>query len=880
MQKTATLNGTVDPNDGTVSECKFEYGPTVSYGTSVACASLPGSGNSAVAVSASLTGLAVNTTYHFRIVATNAGGTSQGSDESFKTAAVPTVTLSQPTSPSNVTDPTFSGTTSEKTTSEKTEVVVHVYEGTKAEGTEVAKATGAGNGSTWESSKATLAIGKHVYTAVATQASAFGPEAGTSNAVTFEVDTLPPTVTLNSQPEVSNDTTPSFSGTAREGTASETPLAVTVSLYKGAKAEGEPIDTLKAQVVEHDWTTPAVPALTNGEYTAIAKEKSALGNEEGVSSPVTFVVDTASPTVRLNQPPSPSNDTIPTFSGTTNETTKVGTTSETEPVTVEIYEGATAQGSIVATATAKIAAGGTTKSWTSEAATPALPKGEHTFTAVAVQSSEIKNGTGRSEPVKFVVNTLPPKVVLDAVASPSNERAPSFVGTASEATQVTVYIYEGSSAEGAVVSEATTTAKSEVWEATATQLPPGDHTYTAIAKEKSGIGNETGVSAVPRTFVVDTEPPVVTLLGPPSPSGNPSPHFSGESSDHTQVTVYVYRGASVTGELVATATAEGAPEWISGKTSSALKNGEYTAVAKQPSSIESKKDGKNKEGVSTPVTFQILARAPTVAAEAASSITRGSALLNASVDPNGGELSGCTFEYGPTSTYGGSAECAFSRGAVECAFSADASGPCAFPSTAAVQVYARIFGLSAGTKYYFHIVATNEGVSESGIGVPPEEGFNTLPPAVFTNPTNLLPGVSGGTTPPPATTAKTGGGGIAALIAAQLAPSGRAATIAALLRSGVFDELFKAPEAGTAVIDWYYLPPGAKLARAAARSPVLVASGKLKFGAAKKATIKIRLTAAGVRLLRHAKRIRLTARCAFTPVGQTATLVSKTFELK
>jgi len=90
-QTSATLNATVNPNDGNVTGCEFEYGATVSYGSSVSCASLPGSGTSAVAVSASLTGLAANTTYHFRISATNASGTSKGSDATFTTAEEPKV---------------------------------------------------------------------------------------------------------------------------------------------------------------------------------------------------------------------------------------------------------------------------------------------------------------------------------------------------------------------------------------------------------------------------------------------------------------------------------------------------------------------------------------------------------------------------------------------------------------------------------------------------------------------------------------------------------------------------------------------------------------------------------------------------------------------
>ncbi len=81
----ATLNATVNPNGGTVTECKLEYGTTVAYGQSATCTPSPGSGTSPVAVSAALTGLTANTTYHFRISATNAGGTSKGSDQTFTT---------------------------------------------------------------------------------------------------------------------------------------------------------------------------------------------------------------------------------------------------------------------------------------------------------------------------------------------------------------------------------------------------------------------------------------------------------------------------------------------------------------------------------------------------------------------------------------------------------------------------------------------------------------------------------------------------------------------------------------------------------------------------------------------------------------------------
>ena len=86
-QTSATLSATVNPNGGEVKACSFEYGTTTSYGSSAACYSLPGSGTSPVAVSASVTGLINKTTYHFRISATNAGGTSVGSDQTFAAAS-------------------------------------------------------------------------------------------------------------------------------------------------------------------------------------------------------------------------------------------------------------------------------------------------------------------------------------------------------------------------------------------------------------------------------------------------------------------------------------------------------------------------------------------------------------------------------------------------------------------------------------------------------------------------------------------------------------------------------------------------------------------------------------------------------------------------
>ncbi len=81
----ATLNGTVRPGGRPVTNCHFQYGPTLAYGSELPCTPSPGTGDSPVAVSALASGLTPGTVYHFRIVASSSLGTSYGGARDFKT---------------------------------------------------------------------------------------------------------------------------------------------------------------------------------------------------------------------------------------------------------------------------------------------------------------------------------------------------------------------------------------------------------------------------------------------------------------------------------------------------------------------------------------------------------------------------------------------------------------------------------------------------------------------------------------------------------------------------------------------------------------------------------------------------------------------------
>ncbi len=81
----ATLVGAVNPR-GLPTQAYFVYGLTTLYSSSTPVQNIP-AGNAIVDVLAPMTGLLANATYHCRIVAVSAAGTSQGEDISFVATA-------------------------------------------------------------------------------------------------------------------------------------------------------------------------------------------------------------------------------------------------------------------------------------------------------------------------------------------------------------------------------------------------------------------------------------------------------------------------------------------------------------------------------------------------------------------------------------------------------------------------------------------------------------------------------------------------------------------------------------------------------------------------------------------------------------------------
>ena len=796
-------------------------------------------------------------------------GNLEGASEPPRTFEIftkpPTVKITHGPEPrSNKNKPLFEGEASETEP-----VTVHIFKGAGTSGGEITSFTASVSEHKWKVT-AGVALPDGEYTAVATEPSSIGNGPGEGGWPSFKIYTKAPALECHGLPLKSSENMPAFSGASNE------PGVVTVRVYKEAKKPENEEATLVAHVEGGKWATGHVAAeLEEGPYIAVAEQASdLLGNPPG-SCEVPFEVNTGSPFVSLDPLAARSNVTTPSFSGLS---------SEKGHVKVVVFEGPTPEGKIVATVEANVTGSSCSlKSlckW-STGPIPALFTGQaaHVYTAVAEQVGEISKVEGVSEPQSFEIDTTPPRVTLTALPQESNVSRPAFSGTASDPSEeVTVHVYKGAEPKGELVATVKAHVSGGPWTAAALASALTDGEYTAIAAQPSSIKNPPGESA-PMTFKINTLPPLVTLKKIPSPTGDTAPSFSGTATDpQEKVTVHVYSGPSASGQQVAAIEAEvSGGQWTSPSlvaVGASLEDGEYTAVAVQPSSL------KNAPGQSVPIHFTVEVQPPTVS-EVTASASRTAALMNATVDANGGRLSVCRFEYGTTTEYGKEAQCAFVIGAVSetnpgCAFAYPPAKPeCEFPLDRGVPMFARTNRVTPGTTYFFRIVVENQhGDGSQAVG---EGEFTTAAREAEETPPPPPPTGKGGTTPIPSNAV------LGAMIAKELAPTGKGATIAKLLKTGGYKAVFKLPAAGTAVIGWYYLPKGASLSKASRKKPkpVLVAAGKVTVSAASGATIKMGLTPAGRRLLKRAAKLKLTAKCTFTAAGKTTPIVTlKSFTLK
>jgi hypothetical protein len=520
----------------------------------------------------------------------------------------PAVSITSLASPTEDPRPTLSGGAGVEAGDETTVGVV-IFSGTVVGGTIVDEETVPVSEGGWSYTAPLLPNG--IYTAQVYQRDEAG-NIGVSSAMTFTVATKPPTVSIDTLSSVTNNTTPTITGTG--GVAIGDAATVSVAIHEGATVSGKVVASGSVTLSGANWSYTPTSKLAQGTYTVLTTQSNESG--ELASATDTFSVDTTAPVVTITAPASNSvlNVSRPTFRGNAGHDS-----GDIQLVTLKIYLGSVASGT--PTEELEITPNGAYE-WSTASTGHALADDVYT---VRVEQSDDAGNVGKAT-VTFAIKTNAPEVTLDRstfltragklVTGPT----PSFSGTGGsepeDGTAVKVNVYSGTSTSGSPMRIAEGTLSDSQWTSNEVQALP-DGTYTAQAEQAGASSNETGVSESV-TFTVDADPPQITLTSPANGSVTSSgtETVSGtagtQEGDLSGITVDLYAGSAVTpSRLEAIAVQAAGGSWSA--TFGGLSPGTYTARAEQSDDV-------GNIGYSEAVTFTVPAEPgqPTPAAPSAS----------------------------------------------------------------------------------------------------------------------------------------------------------------------------------------------------------------------------------------------------------------------
>lgn len=445
----------------------------------------------------------------------------------------------------NDTLPTFSGKAEVGTT-------VALYEGATKLGEVQVGASGQ-----WSLDPTTpLTPGSHTITVVVTDAAGNVSTGNPSFTLDVDVDKPDPVSTITATDDVNpvtgpianngytNDTTPTFSGTAEKGS--------TVTVYDGAT----PLGTVIASAVDGSWSfTPSAP-LGQGSHTITATATDAAGNIGNASPDFVLTVDSIAPNPVTNVTVT---DNVP--GGTVGALASGGVTNDKNPVisgtaevgsTVAVYANGAYLGSVNVTATDG------SWSYTSSTLTDA------TYSITTTVTDQAGNVSGSSTPFTITVDTTPPATPGTITASDNvplyegtipttginsgltNDNTPTLSGVVE--ANATVNIYQDDTFLASVTANA-----SGQWSYTTSTLEDGDYTFNVTATDKAGNVSDHSADLV---LHIDATAPANVLslaidgnLGIPAlPLVNNQPVFTGVAENGA--TVSIYEGTTLIGSVV------------------------------------------------------------------------------------------------------------------------------------------------------------------------------------------------------------------------------------------------------------------------------------------------------------------------------------------
>jgi phosphodiesterase/alkaline phosphatase D-like protein len=685
-QTSATLNATVNPNGGEVTACEVEYGPTTSYGSHAECSEFPGSGTSPVAVSAEIGGLTVNSTYHFRISATNSSGTSKGSDETFKTlSTAPSVVACAP----SVTQTTAKLCGIVNPNGGNVTECKFEYGTTTSYGSTAACSTLPGSGTS------PVEVSAEVTGLTANTTYHFRVSATNAGGTTKGVDD--PFTTLPNPPTVVTKAASSITALSAVLNATVNPNGREVS---ECKFEYGPTTSYGSSVpcssLPGSGTSPvAVSAEITGlvAVTAVHFRISAT-NPGGTSkgSDETLITLANPPTV-VTKAASSITQTSATVNATVNPNGLEVTECKFEYGPTNTY------GTTVPCTPAKPGAGTSPVAVSAEIAGLTLNSIYH-FRISATSLS----GTSKGSDETFKTSSNPPVVVTKAASS---------VAQSSAILNATVNPNGGEVSQCKFEYGTTTSYGSSV---SCSSLPGSGSSPVAVSASVGSLAANTTyhfrISATNSGgTTVGADETFKTLAGAPSV-------VTEKATNVTLTSVTLNATVNPNGGEVTECKFEWGETKAYGNSvpCSALPGSGSSPVAVSASLAGLERNAvfhfrisaTNAGGTSKGADQKFITDPPTVVTEAASPVTQTTATLNATVNPNGEEVSECKFEWGTTTAYGSIAPCSALPGAGE----------------QPVGVAASLTGLTASTTYHFRITATNPSGPTSGA----DETFKTLQP--------------------------------------------------------------------------------------------------------------------------------------------------------
>ena len=418
----------------------------------------------------------------------------------------------------------------------------------------VAVGTGTDSANTYTITTSALSDGTYTITAVSSDAA--GNHSAASNPLTIKIDTLSPAAPstpdlnpgsdsgLSQTDNLTNDTTPTFSGMAEAGS--------TVKLFD---TNGPTVIGTGVADGSSNWTI-TTSTLSTGAHTVTAEATDPAGNTGAVSDGIVITIDTSKPSAPSATDLVTASDSGDDTDNLTNDTTPTitGTAEADSMVTLYDSDGTTVIGTAVAT-------GGTYSVTTS-----ALADGIHSITATATNAAG--NTSNASVALGVTIDTTATiaadPVSLNAVGKPLADlngfEITGMTTGVEDGRTLTLEIREGTDT---LLYSYTTLVAANAWLVAVTDVQAQalvEGTYSVHASVSDVAGN---TASHDFTLTVDTlvpDAPSVPDLDALSDSGalnsdnytsNTTPTFDGTAEVGSTVTLYDTDGTTVVGTAVA-----------------------------------------------------------------------------------------------------------------------------------------------------------------------------------------------------------------------------------------------------------------------------------------------------------------------------------------